>query len=62
MLCPDEAVAEEYGRVKGELASQGTPIPDNDIWVAAAAIQRGLPLVARDRHFDHIARLTVLDW
>lgn len=47
----DLDVAREYGRLKQHLKTQGRPLPENDIWIAAAAIHHGLVLVTRDRHF-----------
>ena len=44
------------------LAKAGTPIPDNDIWIAALAFEHHLPLAARDAHFDRISGLQVLKW
>ncbi len=54
----DFDTARLYGRIKAELRRKGKPIPDNDIWIAAAAIQYGLTLVTRDRHFDFIDGLS----
>lgn len=56
------AVAERYGRLKAELAAQGTPIPDNDIWAAAIALEAGLIMVSDDTHFNHIAGLALENW
>jgi len=56
------AVAERYGQVKAELARQGTPIPANDIWVAAIAIEAGLVVVSDDAHFEHVPGLRVENW
>lgn len=39
------------------LRRQGTPIPINDVWVAALVLQHGLTLYARDRHFDHLPQI-----
>ena len=46
--------SEVYGDVRMALKRKGRPIPENDIWIAAQAIQHGLILVSKDRHFDHI--------
>ncbi|HRX49560.1 MAG TPA: type II toxin-antitoxin system VapC family toxin [Spirochaetota bacterium] len=43
-----------YGHIKNELKKKGTPIPENDIWIAALAKQYSLKLLTRDRHFDSI--------
>jgi|SRR5579863_4271835 len=45
----DSAAAREYGRIKEILRAKGKPIPENDIWIAAAALQHGLTLATRDR-------------
>jgi len=46
-----------YGDVKAALKRTGRPIPENDIWIAAQAIQHGLTLISKDRHFDHVEGL-----
>jgi tRNA(fMet)-specific endonuclease VapC len=58
----DEAAAEVYARVKQDLRAKGRPIPDNDLWIAAAAIQHGLVLVNRDAHFAQIEELEQETW
>ncbi|MGD0898470.1 MAG: type II toxin-antitoxin system VapC family toxin, partial [Thermoguttaceae bacterium] len=45
------ASAYEYGLIRHELRIAGRPIPENDIWIAAAARQHDLTLVSRDSHF-----------
>jgi len=40
-----------YGTIKANLGQQGKPIPENDIWMAAIAIQNELTLLTRDNHF-----------
>jgi len=54
ILDADRLTAFWYGRIKKGLADQGTPIPENDIWIAAVAAQHGLPLAHRDTHFGRI--------
>ena len=54
---PDEDTAEVYARSRLELKEKGKPIPDNDIWIAAIALQRGLPLYANDDHFEQLEAL-----
>jgi len=53
----DEETAEHYSIILNQLKQQGTPIPTNDIWIAAVAFQQGLPLFTTDHHFKHIANL-----
>jgi tRNA(fMet)-specific endonuclease VapC len=57
VLLPDEQTAHEYARVALQLRRQGSPIPINDVWIAALVIQHGLTLYARDKHFDHLPQL-----
>jgi tRNA(fMet)-specific endonuclease VapC len=48
----DEGTAPHYAVLKAYLRRQGTPIPENDVWVIATARQHSLPLLATDRrHF-----------
>ncbi len=47
-------IAEIYGEFAAQLQNQGTPIPTNDIWIAAATHQCGGKLASRDGHFDHL--------
>lgn len=50
-------VARRYGEIFVELRAAGTPIPVNDIWIAAATIDAGAELVTFDSDFDRIDRL-----
>lgn len=60
VLWADEATTHLYARVFSELRRKGTPIPTNDIWIAALAMQHGLPLFTRDAHFRHVGGLATL--
>jgi tRNA(fMet)-specific endonuclease VapC len=51
-----------YAEIRDRLKRAGTPIPSNDLWIAALAIQHALPIVSRDVHFDHVRTLTRLSW
>jgi predicted nucleic acid-binding protein len=51
-----------YGQVKATLAKAGTPIPQNDIWIAAAALEHDLPVATRDAHFSKVPDLLILNW
>jgi tRNA(fMet)-specific endonuclease VapC len=62
LLLPSKDTAVEYGRLKAQLARAGTPIPENDIWIAAQAIENQLLLATLDAHFDHIPGLSRPDW
>jgi tRNA(fMet)-specific endonuclease VapC len=59
---PDDATAEIYARAAAKLEQAGTPIPENDIWIAAAGLELDLPLATRDGHFERVEGLTVLRW
>lgn len=62
VLSSDAATARLYGEVKERLRTKGRPIPDNDIWIAAAAIQHDLILATRDEHFTEIDNLSREKW
>ena len=58
----DEQTAIDYATVRMELKKAGTPIPSNDVWIAALCRQHSLPLVSHDRHFDAVPGLKRLHW
>ena len=51
-----------YARVRHQLRAAGTPVPENDVWIAASAIEHRLPIMSRDRHFKAVKGLEVLTW
>jgi len=51
--------ARAYGRIFAQLRQAGTPIPTNDIWIAACATQQAAQLLTFDRHYGAIADLDV---
>ncbi|NLG84799.1 MAG: type II toxin-antitoxin system VapC family toxin, partial [Firmicutes bacterium] len=51
-----------YGEIKNALRQKGCPLPENDIWIAAIALQYDLTLVTRDRHFQEIENLKTVTW
>jgi tRNA(fMet)-specific endonuclease VapC len=57
VLLPSRATAEQYARLFVQLKRAGTPIPDNDLWIAALALEHDLVLITRDRHFQCIPQL-----
>lgn len=57
VLLPDEETTHHYARLFHQLRRQGTPIPTNDIWIAALVVQHQLYLFARDGHFDHLPQI-----
>jgi predicted nucleic acid-binding protein len=62
ILHVSEDTALHYAVVRHRLKQAGTPIPENDVWIAALAIQFGLPLLSRDLHFDKVVGLRCLHW
>lgn len=57
ILYADEQTTHHYASVYRQLRKQGTPIPTNDMWIAALVLQHSLTLCARDAHFDNLAQL-----
>lgn len=62
VLACDAATAAAYGEIKAELRARGTPIPENDLWIAALARHHRLTLVCRDAHFSSVPDLKVVAW
>lgn len=62
LLNCDIETARHYGRIRAELMARGRPIPENDTWIAALAMQHQLTLVSRDAHFTEIAGLIIQSW
>jgi tRNA(fMet)-specific endonuclease VapC len=57
VMFADDQTTHHYASVFRQLRKQGTPIPTNDMWLAALVLQYNLALHARDRHFDHLPQL-----
>ena len=62
VLNVDANTADVYGQVKQRLRAKGRPIPENDIWIAALAIQYDLVLIADDAHFNEVDNLNWKRW
>lgn len=58
----DDAVTKEYSRIKAQLRKNGTPIPENDIWIAGIAAKNDYTLISRDKHFRVIDFINVKNW
>ncbi len=56
----DEVTAQFYASILNDLRMAGTPIPTNDIWIAAVAFQHGYQLFTRDKHFKLVPGLLLL--
>ena len=57
VLLPSRETAEQYARIFVQLKRVGTPVPDNDLWIAALVLEHDLTLITRDQHFEKIPQL-----
>jgi len=57
VLLPGRETAEHYARIFVQLKRAGTPVPDNDLWIAALVLEHDLVLITRDRHFERIPQV-----
>ena len=57
-----EETAVAYAALRVELKRLGRPIPANDAWIAALALQHRLPVLSRDKHFDDVPDLQRETW
>ncbi|MBX3434380.1 MAG: PIN domain-containing protein [Pirellulales bacterium] len=57
VLVPDDVTTLYYARIATALRKRGTPIPANDVWIAAQALQHSLTLDTRDEHFCKVPGL-----
>ena len=57
LLPVGKITSDRYSRIAVKLRQQGTPIPTNDIWIAAQAMEQGAELITSDQHFDKISGL-----
>jgi tRNA(fMet)-specific endonuclease VapC len=57
VLYADDQTTHHYAALFLQLRKQGTPIPTNDMWLAALVLQHNLVLHARDKHFDHLPQV-----
>ena len=59
VLIVDEETSERYATIRVALKKAGTPVAANDIWIAASAMQHGLPILTSDRDFQKIPQVIV---
>jgi len=57
----NESIAERYGSLIKILKENGTPIPTNDIWIAAAALENGARIATSDTHFQLVPGLMIVE-
>ena len=62
ILSVTESTTLTYARVRAALKRLGRPIPANDAWIAALALQHRLPVMSRDEHFDAVPGLRRVAW
>jgi len=62
LLIVDDATTRHYAVVREGLRRKGRPLPENDVWIGALAIQHRLGVATRDEHFDEIAGLVRHGW
>ena len=55
-----DATTHHYAALYRQLRQQGTPVPTNDLWIAALVTEHGARLCTRDAHFGHLAQLDVV--
>jgi predicted nucleic acid-binding protein len=58
----NRTTARHYAQIKHQLSSQGTPIPENDVWIASLARQHELEILSLDRHFDQVEGIVRISW
>jgi predicted nucleic acid-binding protein len=58
VLLADEETTHHYARLFRQLRTQGMPIPTNDLWIAALAVQHNLGVCTRDAHFTNLPQIT----
>lgn len=56
----DAETGQRYSEIVVYLRAQGSPIPTNDIWIAATAMQWGLRVLTSDQHFARLPQISVL--
>ena len=63
VIAPDDAVGASYGAIRAQLERAGTPIGNNDLWIAAHALALGVTLVSNNtREFERIPKLRLANW
>ena len=58
----DINTAYRYCEIKNALRLKGRPLPENDVWIAALALQHDLTVITRDTHFNEIDGLKIAVW
>ena len=59
LLDVTEETAGRYAVILNSLWQKGTPIPTNDIWIAASSMEHGLELLTTDEHYQKVPQVIV---
>lgn len=62
VLSVDELTAAHYADLRDGLRRRGSPIPENDVWIAALARQHDQTVISRDEHFDRVDEIERIGW
>ncbi len=62
VLSVEAETVRPYAEIRERLRRAGTPIPSNDLWIAALAVQHRVPIMSRDAHFDQVEAITRVGW
>lgn len=62
ILFPDDETLYRYADLSCQLKKRGMPIPHNDLWIAALALQHQLPLLTVDKHSKPVDGLELVGW
>jgi tRNA(fMet)-specific endonuclease VapC len=63
VMTPGATVGERYGAIRAQLERAGTPIGNNDLWIAAHALDLGVTLISNNlREFERVPKLKLDNW
>jgi tRNA(fMet)-specific endonuclease VapC len=62
VLSVEADTATIYAEVRDQLRRRSTPLPENDVWIAALALQYNQPIATQDKHFDFVSGLRRIGW
>ena len=62
VLAVDAQTAATYARIRESLRVKGHPLPENDVWIAALAVQHEQPIASLDGHFDAVGGVKRIGW
>ena len=61
LILPTRETAEHYARLFAQLKAAGTPVPINDLWIAALTLEHDLMLITRDQHFHRFPQISLVE-